>query len=370
LTFADIVVYNTTGFSNINWYNANNTTGSPIDPTTPLVAGTYYAFQGEGSCAVGLEVVVEMVTDIPAPTGDSPQQFCATDTTLTFADIVVYNTTGFSNINWYNANNTTGSPIDPTTPLVAGTYYAFQGEGSCAVGLEVVVEMVTDIPAPTGDSPQQFCATDTTLTFADIVVYNTTGFSNINWYNANNTTGSPIDPTTPLVAGTYYAFQGEGSCAVGLEVVVEMVTDIPAPTGDSPQQFCATDTTLTFADIVVYNTTGFSNINWYNANNTTGSPIDPTTPLVAGTYYAFQGEGSCAVGLEVVVEMVTDIPAPTGDSPQQFCATDTTLTFADIVVYNTTGFSNINWVQCQQYNGQSNRSDDTPLVAGLQHHGL
>jgi hypothetical protein len=363
LTFADIVVYNTTGFSNINWYNANNTTGSPIDPTTPLVAGTYYAFQGEGSCAVGLEVVVEMVTDIPAPTGDSPQQFCATDTTLTFADIVVYNTTGFSNINWYNANNTTGSPIDPTTPLVAGTYYAFQGEGSCAVGLEVVVEMVTDIPAPTGDSPQQFCATDTTLTFADIVVYNTTGFSNINWYNANNTTGSPIDPTTPLVAGTYYAFQGEGSCAVGLEVVVEMVTDIPAPTGDSPQQFCATDTTLTFADIVVYNTTGFSNINWYNANNTTGSPIDPTTPLVAGTYYAFQGEGSCAVGLEVVVEMVTDIPAPTGDSPQQFCATDTTLTFADIVVYNTTGFSNINWYNANNTTG-SPIDPTTPLVAG------
>jgi len=60
LTFNDIVVFNTTGFSNINWYASNSTDGSPIDPTTTLTAGTYYAFQGEGSCAVGLEVVVEI----------------------------------------------------------------------------------------------------------------------------------------------------------------------------------------------------------------------------------------------------------------------------------------------------------------------
>jgi gliding motility-associated-like protein/uncharacterized repeat protein (TIGR01451 family) len=335
LTFADAAVFNTTGFDGIYWY-ADAAQTTPIDPTTVVTTGTYYAFQGVGACADALAVSFTLVADIPAPTGDPTQTYCDTEG-LTFADAAVFNTTGFDGIYWY-ADAAQTTPIDPTTVVTTGTYYAFQGVGACADALAVSFTLVADIPAPTGDPTQTYCDTEG-LTFADAAVFNTTGFDGIYWY-ADAAQTTPIDPTTVVTTGTYYAFQGVGACADALAVSFTLVADIPAPTGDPTQTYCDTEG-LTFADAAVFNTTGFDGIYWY-ADAAQTTPIDPTTVVTTGTYYAFQGVGACADALAVSFTLVADIPAPTGDPTQTYCDTEG-LTFADAAVFNTTGFDGIYW---------------------------
>jgi uncharacterized ParB-like nuclease family protein len=269
-------------FDGIYWY-ADAAQTTPIDPTTVVTTGTYYAFQGVGACADALAVSFTLVADIPAPTGDPTQTYCDTEG-LTFADAAVFNTTGFDGIYWY-ADAAQTTPIDPTTVVTTGTYYAFQGVGACADALAVSFTLVADIPAPTGDPTQTYCDTEG-LTFADAAVFNTTGFDGIYWY-ADAAQTTPIDPTTVVTTGTYYAFQGVGACADALAVSFTLVADIPAPTGDPTQTYCDTEG-LTFADAAVFNTTGFDGIYWY-ADAAQTTPIDPTTVVTTGTYYAFQG---------------------------------------------------------------------------------
>ena len=327
-----------TGINLIFWDAPSG--GNQLPQSTVLVDGMQvWVTQGIQSCNIPLLIDINLLTDIPAPTGAGTQAFCLADG-QTLADLHVFNTTGFSSILWFaDAGQTT--PLNPTTLLVDGTtYYAFQGVGSCAVALAVTVQGETDIPAPTGAGTQAFCLADG-QTLADLHVFNTTGFSSILWFaDAGQTT--PLNPTTLLVDGTtYYAFQGVGSCAVALAVTVQGETDIPAPTGAGTQAFCLADG-QTLADLHVFNTTGFSSILWFaDAGQTT--PLNPTTLLVDGTtYYAFQGVGSCAVALAVTVQGETDIPAPTGAGTQAFCLADGQ-TLADLHVFNTTGFSSILW---------------------------
>jgi hypothetical protein len=350
-SLSDLVVYNTIGFTSIYWYDSNDSlNGNLLPNSTILVDGTtYYAFQGNGSCALGLPVQVEVFADIPAPTGDPTQTYCDTEG-LTFADAAVFNTTGFDGIYWY-ADAAQTTPIDPTTVVTTGTYYAFQGVGACADALAVSFTLVADIPAPTGDPTQTYCDTEG-LTFADAAVFNTTGFDGIYWY-ADAAQTTPIDPTTVVTTGTYYAFQGVGACADALAVSFTLVADIPAPTGDPTQTYCDTEG-LTFADAAVFNTTGFDGIYWY-ADAAQTTPIDPTTVVTTGTYYAFQGVGACADALAVSFTLVADIPAPTGDPTQTYCDTEG-LTFADAAVFNTTGFRRYLLV-CRCSANHSDRSD-------------
>jgi len=270
-----------------------------------------------------------------APTGESPQEFCEQDTP-TLADIIVE---GIA-ITWFNTS-TDGDMLALETPIEDNTsYWAAQGSASGAERLEVLILLNSEIPAPIGYSPQSFCATEI-ITIAELIVNNTAGFFELFWYATTIPDGTPLALDTLLTNGTtYYAFQGEGGCAEALAITVEILTPPPAPIGASDQYFCAT-VESTLEDIVVSNTDGYSNIIWYSEPWQEGAQLNPITPLVnETTYYAFQGIGICAESLAISVHIQNPHPAPIGETIQYFPYI-TSITLADLEVYNTDDYDNI-----------------------------
>jgi len=246
------------------------------------------------------------IASIPAPTGNATQYFCDAES-LTLADAAIFNTAGYTEIYWYDNADQTGSAIDPNTVVVDGAvYYAFQAVDPTAESLEITFNLESDIPMSTGDSTQYTCDGGS-RTLSDLSVFNTGSFTEIFWFSDTNQT-TPLPSNTVLDGTTYYAFQGIGSCAVALEVTVELVPPIPAPTGDSNQYFNE-GSGFTLADAAVYNTGTFDSIYWFSSSTQEGgSEVDPFTDINDGdVYYAFQGIGcgcGCVLHLEVTFHMI------------------------------------------------------------------
>ena len=307
----------------IQWYAAA-TGGAPLAGGTALVDGTtYYASQTVGGCESDTRLAVTAnVSDPAAPTGASPQSFCSIDNP-TVADLAATGTA----IQWYAAA-TGGAPLAGGTALVDGTiYYASQTVGGCESDTRLAVTAnVSDPAAPTGASPQSFCSIDNP-TVADLSATGTA----IQWYAAA-TGGAPLAGGTALVDGTiYYASQTVGGCESDTRLAVTAnVSDPAAPTGASPQSFCSIDNP-TVADLSATGTA----IQWYAAA-TGGAPLAGGTALVDGTtYYASQTVGGCESDTRLAVTAnVSDPAAPTGASPQSFCAIDNP-TVADLSATGT-----------------------------------
>jgi len=242
------------------------------------------------------------VASIPRPTGNATQIFCDAES-LTLADAVLFNTTGYTEIYWYDNADQTGSAIDPNTVVADGAiYYAFQAVDPTAEEKEVTFELNSAIPAPFGDSTQSYCSEET-LSLAEMAVFNSTGFEFLYWFLDTDQT-MPIPMGTLIEDGvTYYAFQGIGSCAMALEVTVEIFPPIPAPTGN-PDQYFNKGEDYRLTDAEVYNTAGYNNVYWYDDPNQT-TLIDPNTLVEDGDiYYAFQGMGCCVYSLQVTFHMI------------------------------------------------------------------
>jgi large repetitive protein len=289
-----------------------------------LATGTYFASQTVGGCESDerLEVAVT-VNDSSAPTGSATQSFCSIDNP-TVADLVATGTA----IQWY-ATASGGTAIDPTTALATGTYFASQTVGGCEsdTRLEVAVT-VNDPSAPTGSATQSFCSIDNP-TVADLAA---TGTS-IQWH-ATASGGTPIDPTTALTTGTYFASQTVGGCEsdTRLEVAVT-VNDPAAPTGSATQSFCSIDNP-TVADLVATGTA----IQWYAAASG-GTAIDPSTALATGTYFASQTVGGCESDERLEVTF------------RSFCSIDSNNRYSDSMVCNSK-----RWNSNRPINSFSNRN--------------
>ncbi|UOX33210.1 gliding motility-associated C-terminal domain-containing protein [Flavobacterium sediminilitoris] len=208
-TVADIQVNE----SPIAWYTAS-TGGTPLDPTTLLTNGMYYAAIVGTTCesSVRLEVTVTISDEATPTTNDTTQEFCVSQN-ATVADIQVNE----SPIAWYTAS-TGGTPLDPTTLLTNGMYYAAIVGTTCesSVRLEVTVTISDEATPTTNDTTQEFCVSQN-ATVADIQVNEFP----IAWYTAS-TGGTPLDPTTLLTNGMYYAAIVGTTCesSVRLEVTV------------------------------------------------------------------------------------------------------------------------------------------------------
>lgn len=294
--------------TNIKWYNVISG-GTALPSTDPLISGTYYASQTVDGCESASRVqVLVVVNDSPAPASFSPQSFCQINNP-TLANIFITGT----NIKWYTTP-AGGTEIPSSTPLVSSTYYASQTSvGSCESSVRTaVVVVVNDPPAPGGSTTQNFCVADNP-TVASLTA---TGLS-IKWY-LFATGGTPLSSTAPLTTGTYYASQTVGACESSLRLAVSVTVANPdAPTGTSPQTFCLINNP-TVANLVATGT----NIKWY-LTASGGTPLASTTSLSTRTYYASQTYGSCESTSRLAVSVVVSNPAaPSGTSPQNFCAID------------------------------------------------
>jgi hypothetical protein len=342
-TLADVVI---SGL-NIQWYSTSGTT-NPIPTSTPLVNGTnYYARQSINGCSSPPIVVQTVLTTQPAaPTGASPQSFCASSSPQV-SDLVASGT----NIQWYSSP-TGGTALASSTDLVNGTiYYASQFTGSCESATRLAVTAnLTTVPAPTGNNPQEFCAADGPFFISDLVANGTA----IQWYSSINGV-VPSNPGGQISNGsTYFASQTVNGCesSTRLEVAVSIVST-PSPVGANPQSFCSSSNP-TVGDLVA---TG-NNVEWYSVSSG-GSPLSPSSPLVNGNYFASQTINGCpsAVRLYVLVELNSIIPPPTASNTQTFCSADSP-TLNDIAVSGST----ILWYAAPS--GGSPISSSTPIVSG------
>ncbi|HIP47900.1 MAG TPA: T9SS type A sorting domain-containing protein [Lutibacter sp.] len=264
--------------------------------------------------ASNLSKLAEPTFSIPAPTGASPQAHCQQSDgsfPFTLADLVVFNTQGYSEIFWF-ADTDQNIALPATTSLEDGViYYAFQAVDPSAAYLEVEVQMIPYIPAPLGDAEQYFCY-EQTWTLNDVVVENTVGYTDIYWLdNTPCQGGQPVDPNTIINDGDiYFAVQGVNGCCPGtLEVTIFIPDPYPAPNGDSDQYFTE-GTYFTLSDAEVYNTGSFDGVYWFSTpTQEAGSEVDPDTIVNDGDmYYAFQGIGcgncQCFLHLEVTFHMI------------------------------------------------------------------
>lgn len=291
VTFAELAVFNTTGFSDIYWY-ADAEQIVKINPNTQVENGTYFAFQGIGSCCTPLSVNVNRLASIPAPVAESPQQHCQTGSYV--GDINYENTSGFNTIYCF-ADEQLTQLLNPNTPLQTATYYLTQGLGTNVAYVAVNVQIFPTIPLPLAQSQQYICANNS-VTFSDLVVFNTEGYNNIFWADCH-CGGMHHMPNDLVTEGLFYASQTMIGCGDTVPVQVHVVSDIPAPIGESVYTYNETDN-ITFDSVPLQNTSGFNGIVWY-ADAQQNTPINPNTLVTNGTFYAFQGIGNCAVPLAV-----------------------------------------------------------------------
>ncbi|MBD3581315.1 Ig-like domain-containing protein [Flavobacterium selenitireducens] len=301
--------------------------GNQLDPSTPLVAGIYYAAFGNVTCSntTRLEVTVTIGNPLTPTTNSASQTFCATQNP-TVANIQV-NETGIV----FYTTATGGTPLDTTTPLVTGTYFAAISDGACESGTRLEIAVTVSDPATptTTDSTQDFCLSDNP-TVADLQV-NETGVV----FFSSATGGTPLEASTTLVNGVYYASLSVGDCqsAIRLEIAVNIVDPATPTTTDDTQMFCLADNP-TVADIQVNEL----DVVFYT-EATGGTPLSASTPLVTGTYYVALVVGDCESAVRLAIEVMvsgSDTAVITGGG-------DTTCVSQSVTYSTTPGMTNYVW---------------------------
>jgi hypothetical protein len=230
------------------------------------------------------------------PTVDPPvtsnQSFCP-NSSPTVADLQA---TGDGMIGWFDFEQS-NNPLDPSTPLEAGTYTVMQMIDNC-LSDPVEIQVDFNLPAgpPTLDPPlQAFCG----LAYpSDINVLSFSG--DVNWY-LDEVGGSPLSEAHVLMSGTYYASQYVNSCEsirVPAEIIVTPVPDAPIV---FDQSLCAAD----FPTVSALNTNPAQNpgvnVFWY-AVPTDGGILSGAAGLMEGTYYAEANNG-CPSATRTPVEV-------------------------------------------------------------------
>jgi len=304
------------------------TGGTAYLPTDALQNGIYYAALVDAfGCESAIRLAVTVTTTAVGnpTTNNTSQNFCLADN-ATVGNIQV-NEAG---VVFYDAQ-TGGNVIPNNTPLTNGVYYATLQNGLCESDdrLAITVTIVDSSTPTTNDATQDFCQSQN-ATVANLQV-NQTGVV----FYTSQTGGTALAPTTPLTSGVYYAAIQNGTCSSvsRLEITVT-VTSVPTPTtGDATQQFCQANNP-TVANIQVNET----NLVFYSTA-TGGTPIAPTTPLVAGTYYVAITNGTCEsdVRLTIAVSFFDTNPVQITGGGNEACLSQT-------VTYTTVaGMSNYIW---------------------------
>ncbi|WNH14319.1 gliding motility-associated C-terminal domain-containing protein [Thalassobellus suaedae] len=265
-----------------------------------LSAGTYnftYNVDAIGSCD-DVDVTVQIIINPQPNSGTpSPALFCENDLTANSPLDLFGQLTGNDSGGTWNDDSTTGlltgSDVD-ITGLAVGLYnftYSITNGFGCTNSSTVVVTIAPAPESGTVNTPEEFCLADITTgqtynLFDLLTDEDQTG----TWSDDDSTSALSGNTVTldGLSAGTYnftYNVDAIGSCD-DVDVTVQIIiNDTPAPTADTPQEFCDT---ATVGNLVA---TGTS-IQWYNVA-TGGTPLAATDALVDGNiYYATQTDAT------------------------------------------------------------------------------
>ncbi|MBY8963551.1 T9SS type A sorting domain-containing protein [Flavobacterium sp. D11R37] len=256
--------------------------------------------------------VLTVTCDTEAPTAVAEQQFCAGATVAGLSadgDTIV----------WYTTE-TGGEPLEEETVLENGTYYAAQiPEGGCESQSRTAVTItVVTIDTPNVTVIQPTCAVNS----GSITIDTPSGDGLV--YSINGADFQASNVFSELEGGTYMVYvENELGCiSEPFTVVLEPAEGVEAPVADAQQTVCngsALEELMAEGDNVV----------WY-ADETGGEPLDIETMLTDGTtYYAASVDGECESERTAVTVTLNVVPAPTGETIQEFDG-PATLTFEDI----------------------------------------
>lgn len=283
-----------------NWQSSNVMTG--------LLPGEYLVKTRNSSLCetTALAVTIETPPGYPpTPTVSVIQPDCLTPTgTISVSD----SATAYSidnGQNWGTSNTFSG--------LIPGTYEVLIKNTLGCVSLtanEVVLNAYVNNEAlPIANASQTFCVQDN-KTLNDVVISGT----NIKWYDAP-ISGNLLNGTTILTNRTYYASQTVSICESERIPIVVTVYSTPVPTGNTVQNFCATQN-ATIGDLEAVGTA----IVWYDLDSN-GTVLDSSTSLIDGQkYYASQTLNGCESVTRLEVEvMITTPTVVVNDVADSFC---------------------------------------------------
>ena len=285
-------------------------------PSTTVGSPFTYTITLTGGCGTVNATGTITVTDLPpAPTGTSPQIFCA-GSSPTVADLIATGT----GIKWYAASSL-GTPLISSTALANNThYYASQTAGGCESSsiLDITVTL-TILPAATiSYSGTPFCKS---LSVAQAVTR--TGSSG-GTYSALPA-GLSIDVSTGAItpststAGAYtvtYSIAAANGCGIVTATASVTITAIPTATiSYTGSPFC---TSVSTAQAVTLSGTGaytggiYSSTAGLSINGSTGA-ITPSAST-AGTYsvtYTIPASGGCSSVPVTTSVTTTTLPVAT-----------------------------------------------------------
>ncbi len=350
--------------TNLIWYGTNATGGTgsstaPIPSTTTVGSTTYYVSSGTGGTCESprVGITVNVVATLPAPTVTALVQYCqgAVATPLT--------ATG-TGLHWYTqATGGTFTLVAPTpvTTVVGNTnYYVSQSSGTCEGPRALITVTINASPAaPVATSPVVYCQNSTASPLAATA---TTGNTLI-WYGTNATggTGSATAPTplTTTAGNTiYYVSQTTGTCESPRTAITVTITARPlAPSANTPLTYCvnsvATPLTATGTALL-----------WYTAatggTGSSAAPTPVTTTAGVFNYYVSQTVNGCEGSrTQIVVNVVSNPPAPVVTNPAPYCQNSTA---APLTGTALTGFSLL-WYGTNATGGTGSATAPTPNTA-------
>jgi hypothetical protein len=303
--------------SNLKWY-AVSTGGTPLNATTALANGNYFASQTISGCESVLRTSVAVTISTPTAPTATAQTFCNAATVANLA------ATG-TGIKWYAAS-TGGTALVSTTALVNGNYFASQTINGCESVLRTSVAVTINAPTAPTATAQTFC---NAATVANLVATGT----GIKWYAAS-TGGTALVSTTALVNGNYFASQTISGCESVLRTSVAVTISTPTAPTATAQTFCNAATVANLA------ATG-TGIKWYAAS-TGGTALVSTTALANGNYFASQTISGCeSISRTLVDVTINPAPAAPVGFANEFCVS---ATIADIRMNSGT---DIKWYETE-----------------------
>jgi hypothetical protein len=242
-------------------YSYNWTPGNPIgDGTasvTGLTAGTWTCTVTDAnSCTTTQTFNITQPTSIVTAANTQTNVSCNGGSNGAASINTPTGGTAPYSYNW-TPGNPTGDGTTSVTGLTVGTWTCTVTDAnSCTTTQTFNITQPAPVVSPTASS-QSFCGV---ATVSNLVATGT----NLQWYTAA-TSGSPLAPSTQLVAGTYYVSQTIGSC-----------------------ESTRTAVSVTFS-LTTWNGTSWSN----------GVPDSQTRVLFTGNYTASSNLSACSVAVSL-----------------------------------------------------------------------
>jgi PKD repeat protein len=289
-TFNPVIFQNQTitNDSNIkwNWDFDDETTSNEKNPK--------HVFTSSGNHSIKLTATTEsgctfnLIKDIfindnliSEPVLNPNQTFCSQDATIAAIN------TNNQNLKWFSSLT---SPVElPATTALTDktTYYASISNGCLGKRLAFVAS-VLNIPPPTGNDTQYFCAIDKPI-IADIIAKGT----GVKWFK-NLTDLNVLNTSTPLTSATYYALQTGTQTGCESKDRLKVNVILQDPTNTLPvsykKELCVDD------ELVIRALRDEkAEMIFYDSENAT-NPLSDSSPIRSGsTYYAsiFDPETNC-----------------------------------------------------------------------------